>query len=298
MRRSIALFLTLFIPLLAFGAEKKFEKSFDVSPDGVLLVRADFGDISIKGTAAGSVNILVMMRGSKGDLEDYEITATQNGNTVEIRGDSKDEEWLSFNFDDLEIKYILEIPEKFNLDIATSGGDVTVSQVSGKAQAETSGGDIILEKLSGEMLFETSGGDIRATGMTGNFKGTTSGGNIVVTKVSGNIGVETSGGDIQISGVEGRVQAETSGGDIRIALAGSNKGIVAETSGGDIDVMTASTIQADLDASTSGGSVVCSLPITMAGEIDESRVRGTLNGGGELIRVRTSGGDIRIVPGE
>jgi hypothetical protein len=294
MRLIAIMTLLASIPLLAHAADKKFEKSFDVAPDGMLLVRADFGDITVKGTSSDKVNVLVNMRGSKDDLEDYEITATQNGNTIEVRGDTKNEGWWNFNFDDLEVRYVLEVPEKFNLDVSTSGGDVGVNQVSGKIQAETSGGDVVLQRLSGDMLVETSGGDIHATDMEGNFKGTTSGGDIVVNKVSGNIGVETSGGDIRISGVGGMVHAETSGGDIHIALAGDNKGVVAETSGGDIDVMTASTIQANLDASTSGGSVVCSLPITLAGEIDESHVKGTLNGGGELIRVRTSGGDIRI----
>jgi DUF4097 and DUF4098 domain-containing protein YvlB len=298
MRRIVLFSFVLFLPLLAFSAEKKFEKSYDVSPDGMLIVRADFGDVTIKGISSGKVNIVVTMRGSKADLEDYEVTASQNGNTIELRGDSGSEEWFHFDIDDLEIRYVLEVPEKFNLDISTSGGDVGVKQVSGRIQTETSGGDIVLERLSGEMLVETSGGDIQATDMTGDFRGTTSGGDIVVAKVSGNIGVETSGGDIRLSAVEGRVSAETSGGDISIGLSGSNKGIVAETSGGDIDVITASTIQANLDASTSGGSVVCSLPITLAGEIDESRVKGTLNGGGELIRVRTSGGDIRISPGQ
>jgi DUF4097 and DUF4098 domain-containing protein YvlB len=290
--------LILFLPVFAAGGEKKFEKSFEVSPDGILLLRADFGDIAIKGGSSSRVNVLVTMRGSLDDLDDFEITATQKGNTIEVRGNSKDESWWRLGFDDVEAMYVIEVPEKFNLDASTSGGDVVVNQVSGKVQAETSGGDITLERLSGEMLVETSGGDIRASDMEGDFKGTTSGGNIVVTRVSGNIGVETSGGDIRISGVGGKVHAETSGGDIHISLSGSNKGIVAETSGGDIDVMTASSIQASLDASTSGGSVVCSLPITLAGEIDESRVIGTLNGGGELIRVRTSGGDIRITPGQ
>jgi hypothetical protein len=44
--------------------------------------------------------------------------------------------------------------------------------------------------------------------------------------------------------------------------------------------------------------VVCSLPVTLQGKIDESHVRGTLNGGGEVIRARTTGGDITIREGK
>jgi len=298
MRRLSLLSLLLVLPLLLHAADKKFEKKFSVSSDGLLTVRADLGDVSIKGTSSNEVNIVVNMRGSLGDLDDYEITANQVGNTIELRGKGKNDSWFKFNLDDVDIKYVVEIPEKFSIDASTAGGDVAVSHVSGKIQTETSGGDIVLQQLSGEVLVETSGGDIHATEMKGNFKGTTSGGDIIVTSVTGNISVETSGGDIRIKDVGGMVSAQTSGGDITIALSGANKGIKAETSGGDIDVLATKNIQANLDASTSGGSVVCSLPIALAGEIDESRVQGTLNGGGELIHVQTSGGDIRIKAAE
>ena len=52
---------------------------------------------------------------------------------------------------------------------------------------------------------------------------------------------------------------------------------------------------ANIDASTSGGEVTCDLPITVTGKISESRIRGTVNGGGATVHAYTSGGDIRIV---
>jgi DUF4097 and DUF4098 domain-containing protein YvlB len=122
----------------------------------------------------------------------------------------------------------------------------------------------------------------------------TSGGDVQVTGAKGAVVLETSGGDIRVSSSDGSVRAKTSGGDIVVMLTGINNGVDVQTSGGDIDIMAGGEIRANLDASTSGGSIICSLPVTMQGEIDESHVMGTLNGGGELIRARTSGGDITI----
>jgi hypothetical protein len=40
--------------------------------------------------------------------------------------------------------------------------------------------------------------------------------------------------------------------------------------------------------------VSCDLPVTVVGERDRSELRGELNGGGAVLRARTSGGGIRI----
>jgi len=52
--------------------------------------------------------------------------------------------------------------------------------------------------------------------------------------------------------------------------------------------------QYNLDLNTSGGEVECDLPVTMQGKFGESKLRGKLNGGGPLLTLRTSGGDIEL----
>jgi hypothetical protein len=48
------------------------------------------------------------------------------------------------------------------------------------------------------------------------------------------------------------------------------------------------------DASSSGGNVDSDLPVTVRGKIKKDSLHGTLNGGGELLRLRSSGGGITI----
>ncbi len=126
--------------------------------------------------------------------------------------------------------------------------------------------------------------------------GETSGGNIRVKTVTGSVKVETSGGNISVEDVDGKVFAETSGGNVVLKVRGANKGIHAETSGGNVTVAIGKSVGATIDAATSGGEVECDLPVTVSGKISESRIKGTLNGGGEVIYAHTSGGDVHIKP--
>jgi hypothetical protein len=50
----------------------------------------------------------------------------------------------------------------------------------------------------------------------------------------------------------------------------------------------------ELDAVASGGSVEFDVPVTVQGRVSESAVRGTIGAGGETLRIRSSGGGIRI----
>ena len=77
-------------------------------------------------------------------------------------------------------------------------------------------------------------------------------------------------------------------------MKGSNKGIHAETSVGNIEIAIPRDAGATIDAETSGGDVVCDVPVTVSGRIRESEVKGVVNGGGPTIYAHTSGGDVRI----
>ena len=65
--------------------------------------------------------------------------------------------------------------------------------------------------------------------------------------------------------MNGNIRAETSGGDVMVKVKNGNQGVHAETSGGDIDITVAKDIAANIDTSTSGGSVICDLPVTVSG---------------------------------
>lgn len=295
--RGILLFIITFALSVATaqGAEKAFDKKFSAAPGGQFIIRTDFGSVEIAGTDANEVSVSAVVKGRQRDVDEFEITATQTANGVEVQGRSpRSSRWFNWGSNDMNVRFTIHVPKNYNLTLETSGGNIAVRGVNGKVGGGTSGGDITLASVAGAVELETSGGNIRADKVEGSLRMETSGGDIRIADVKGDVAVNTSGGNVTLTNIDGKVRAETSGGNITVKVKDSNKGVFAETSGGDIDILLPKDINATVDASTSGGDVSCDFPITMSGKISESRIRGTVNGGGNPIHARTSGGDIRI----
>ncbi len=270
---------------------KKFNETFSVSPDGELVIDSDLGDIEVVGTEASEVTMEVTVEGSKKQVEKFDVAYQQEGNTVRITGRAEKKYFRLFDSDRISVEYVIHLPSKFNLMLETSGGNIMVQNVEGKLKGRTSGGDLDLDDLNGTITMETSGGNISLRNTTGELWAETSGGNIIGDRVSGATHVETSGGNITFRDSDGKLYASTSGGDIRVSLA-DNKGIDVSTSGGNITVSLPKSITADIQAESSGGDVSCDF--AFAGKLREGSLNGTINGGGNLIKAETSGGDIVI----
>jgi DUF4097 and DUF4098 domain-containing protein YvlB len=286
--------LIAFSAAFAIAADKRFEKKFNVASGGTLTLNTDVGSVTISGTSTTEVEVVVEIRGRQRDIDEFDIKAEYVDKGVEVRGKNHRSGLFNWNNGDFDVRFTVKVPREYNLRMRTSGGDIEIDGVKGSAEGQTSGGDLRVRDFEGGVRLTTSGGNILAEKITGNLNMETSGGDITMSTVKGNVDVQTSGGNIKIGDVEGKVHAETSGGNVAVRVTDGNKGIFAETSGGNIDIAVPKNIAATIDASTSGGEVSCDLPITMQGKISDSKIRGTVNGGGESIHAHTSGGDIRI----
>lgn len=318
------------ILLLAFTAttasaltEERVDQKKDVTPGGTLIVDVDFGTIEVTGGDNQQVMVNAERRISgsseakeKEYLEAAPITVTQEGNTVTVRARRpKSGGWLANwgNSWNTEARYTIRVPAKFNAQLETSGGKILVSELTGNVNANTSGGTLTFAKIRGPLKGETSGGGIKATdcdgeiqietsggkidvsGGSGSLNASTSGGSIGVTNFGGNATVETSGGSLRFDNVRGSLKGETSGGSIAAALSAPVTGDVRlETSAGRIEVTVPASAALTLDASTSMGRVTSDLPVAVQGKQDSDRMRGTINGGGKLLVLRTSAGGISV----
>ncbi len=289
--------LALVLALLwgtATAEQKSFDKKFQVTPGGTLTVSTDIGNVKVSAGSGSEVAVTVRMEGRSGDLEKFVIDANQSGNSVSVTGKMPKSFWRFFNNHNLDVEFTVTVPKNYNVRLSTSGGDVSIAGITGTVNGETSGGNVSISQIEGTAKLETSGGDIHVDGVKGDIKAETSGGDVKVRNVVGNVEGETSGGNIAAEDVDGKVRLETSGGNVMIKVRGANKGIHAETSGGNVTVMISKKVGAMIDAGTSGGEVVCDLPVTVSGKIAEDHVKGTVNGGGELIYAHTSGGNVEI----
>jgi DUF4097 and DUF4098 domain-containing protein YvlB len=299
--------------------ESPIHRSFNVRPGGTITVDADFGDIKV--TSGGSkVSVDVIRRAkvssqSRADeiFKDFVVNFTAEGDNVRVHAKyDQPTSWFHWNTD-LEVRFVVNVPSQYNVDLKTSGGDITVSDLNGQAKVNTSGGDIALGHIAGAVDAHTSGGDISMAGSQAGAMLSTSGGDIKVDNTAGALNAKTSGGSIDIGRAQGDLKAHTSGGSIEIGDAGgivdastSGGSIKARlshqphgesrlsTSGGGITVHVASNVGLDIDAHTSGGDVASDVPVTIVGKQDDSSLNGKLNGGGPKLVLRSSGGDIRL----
>jgi DUF4097 and DUF4098 domain-containing protein YvlB len=306
------------IPLLTLGAllaspavlqakiTRTVEKTFTVQPGGNLKASTQGGDITIKTADTPEVRITAKevihaSTDKEADelLEDLTLTFEQNGN--DIVAEAKYEKGrVGFHFGNwppVQVSFTVTVPKNFNLNLNTSGGDITVASLQGNVRARTSGGGLKFDRIDGDIDGHTSGGDIVLTEGTARAKLGTSGGNITIERAGGPTEVATSGGDITVNSAAQLISATTSGGNVRATLTEPLKqDTVLSTSGGDVRVRVVKGAGFQLEASTSGGDVHAEgLTITIdKGGVGKSRLTGTVNGGGPRLKLRSSGGDITI----
>jgi hypothetical protein len=210
------------------------------------------------------------------------------------------------------------------VEARTSGGSIRAGDVNGDAVLETSGGQILAGQINGTLRAETAGGDVVVAGGAGSVAAQTAGGQIQIGPVSGSVRAETAGGSIRLEGARGTVVADTAGGSIDLLqLAGAVKASTAvgrilaewvattaqgfgpsqlETSMGDVYVYLPVDVRLTIDAAIdapAGHQIVTDFPLTIQGEREEFapqtiRGHGALNGGGEVLRIRTITGNIEI----
>lgn len=264
-------FTVLTISLSAQSLRLLHEKSYEVNSGQLLEIQSDVGDIKITTWDKDIVSIKVFGGRNAADDVKFYFNQTSNGVLVDAEKRSSWSGW----FGRIRVKYEIDVPRNFNLDLKTGGGDILVLDLNGEINLKTSGGDITCEEIIGNIIATTSGGDIQLNSHVGNVE------------------LKTSGGDIDIKSSNGKVNAITSGGDITVDYLGENKGINLRTSGGDVVVKIPESLKADLELRTSGGSIKTNIEERIK-ESSRTKFIGQLNGGGLELYAKTSGGDIRI----
>jgi hypothetical protein len=321
----IAISGSLLLPFASLTAradtEEQINKKFTVKPGGTITVDFDFGSIEVTTNATREVVVDVWRkvgRSSKSAeekfLKENPVNFSQDGDMVKISSRSKNKSswsWLGRNSN--EAKYKITVPAQFNAKLETAGGGIDVDDLTGDVKANTSGGGLRFARLrgplngetsgggihvidcEGKLKIETSGGGIEVAGGSGSLQGDTSGGSVSVKKFHGPVHVETSGGGITIDGAVGKIEGSTSGGAINATLAGPvSSGVKLETSGGGITLRVPGNAAFDLDAETSAGNVNSELRVAAADKKDRDHLKGTVNGGGKTVWLRTSAGSIHV----
>jgi DUF4097 and DUF4098 domain-containing protein YvlB len=309
-------------PALSVQGQGTIERTLQVQPGGTLTVEASFGSIEVL-TGSGN-NVAVRVEREVRDryssdesriLNEHQVNISQSGNDVRVEtevSESARDRWRDdYRGTPLSVEIVVTVPSTYNVDLDTAGGHIEVADLSGEVRANTSGGHMTFGNIDGSINADTSGGHIELRGSSGTVDVHTSGGHIEIGEVEGTVRADTSGGHITIERAGAEVTANTSGGSIRVrevmgtinasTSGGSVEARISEqprgdcslrTSGGSITVYLASDVAVDLDAEAGWGGV--SLDMEVTGTVKKGAVRGTINGGGPKLVLRTSAGGIDI----
>ena len=278
----------------AVAEEKNLNRTFTVAAGGVLTVDADGADIFVSGSETNTVVVRIEARGSQKELDELKLSAEPSNEGIRVEAlRPKDRGWLKWGTSHLETHIDVTVPRSYRVEARTAGGDMKLEDVSGPSRLNTSGGDLQVTRVKGDFDGRTSGGDVRIEFMEGSVHAHTSGGNVSVSDIKGDVDADTSGGEVRVVKVDGKIAAKTSGGDVRCELQGPNRGISATTSGGSVWLTLPKDSTGTLDAQSSGGHIDSDFPISTT-RWSEHRLSGQINGGGNEIFVRTSGGSITL----
>lgn len=209
-----------------------------------------------------------------------------------------------------------------DLIVRTGGGTIHIGSAKGKVIAESGGGNVVLVSGAQGASLQTGGGSIHVEKCTGTVKAETGGGSIDLGQVGGEATMETGGGSLKLSSATGLVKAQTGGGSIELynvpaAHVETGAGAITakfiasngasnselETGSGDVIVYLSANMHVTLRASieaASGHSIssdFSEFKVSSEGGQWEPKfvsAEGSLNGGGPVLKIRTTMGNIYI----
>jgi DUF4097 and DUF4098 domain-containing protein YvlB len=340
--------------------EETVEETFVVNGPAVLDLETMAGNVTVTGGTESEVQVAARLSLWGADEEDarqqLKVQMTQEGNRITIRVVRPQRAYVGFAFTrgsraDFEIR----VPSETSLQLASSSGDLAVSDVTGGGELRTASGNIRVDEVNGALSVQSSSGDVTLGGLNdaGDVEVRTVSGDVKLQDVegdsltahtsSGKIQIEqgtlggaldletvsgdvaalgiratscrlvSSSGDLTLEGCSGRLEMQTVSGsievnnarDVELELSTSSGGMRfsgslgaegehrLESVSGNIRLLLPADAAFDLDIETISGDVQTEFPVTMA-QFGEKHVVGAVNGGGPLLQINTSSGDVTL----
>lgn len=271
----------------------------DANSGGGEITLYDIGGVVDARTGGGSIEI---------NKTTNKVSARTGGGEVEV-SDTEGAVRVSTGGGEVTVRNT-----KDEVRASTGGGEVTVIGTQGDVDVSTGGGDVEIEDAGGDVSVSTGGGEIKIRNIDGDFNASTGGGAIEAETVKGTLEISTGGGDIELEDIQGSIEVSTGGGDVKAEITLRDFSIAHDmeisTGGGDIDLTIPSKLPATIDAeiryrynSWEDYEITSDFPLKITQDEVERRYKtiratGDINGGGDLIRLKTGGGNINIRKGK
>lgn len=286
--------------------ERLTEKTFAATA-GVEIKASTFsGSISVVPSETDEVHIRVR-HAFDGDDEkaadaqlakiDIAIAQSKDGVTLEIKYRNA-LRWAWETWPPAAIAVEIKAPRTCRLDLRTREGGITVGAMAGVVVARTLSGPVFIGEFEGAVTASSERGDVSVTACTGELKIETGSGNLLVGRAGARAELRGKGGAIEVQRASGAVIAEGDGADLKVGFVHPVfQASELHASGGDVIVNFDPRSACTIDAGSSRWSTVrvraLPLAITKGGD-GTPALSATLNGGGPAIKIRASGGGVRL----
>ena len=242
------------VPVLA----DQWSKSFTVGAAPELRIETTDANVTLRTANVKTIEARVYTSGWRIGPLDVQVTDHQTGELVEI--DVKFPT-MHFNLGNRWVKIEVQVPYATKADVHTGDGNVRADGLRGQNRLVTHDGNIDGEGFEGALEASSGDGNIRVGG-----------------KFSG----------LNLRSGDGNIDAQVAPGSHMAT------GWTVHTGDGGVTLRLPDGFAATLDAHTGDGRITVDLPLTTEGGIHENSVSGRLNGGGQVLTVRTGDGSVHL----
>jgi DUF4097 and DUF4098 domain-containing protein YvlB len=302
-RNPTALTIALSICAFSFAnagsiTRDQIQETYKVAPGGTLTFDSDLADVDITTSDTDTLRAVFTQDFKVSTREEaealrhkltVEMHKSDNGVQVLVR-------WTGGRNDNDRRKVRLHcrvaMPRKYNLDLRTVGSG-KVDNLDGTVKAVMLGGSLKLKNVSGRVTARTAGGSVSVEDIGGDLDAKAEGGSVTANRVNGRVTVLAEGGSVSIKEATDSIEARAEGGSVAAYISKQPRAdskFIANA--GNVELRLPESIAVNLDASCSAGRL--SSDFTLNGRQDENRLKGPINGGGPLVMVRASAGNIYL----
>lgn len=252
---AAALLLTA-TPALAQRSDARevvFRQTFAVRDGQALTVDVGAGSVVVETTASGQAEVTVEGRGEnvRAAFERQRFTATAAGGRLTLRTRAR----ASMGRTEADFVYTVRVPRRFDADVDTGSGNVSVGPLDGALSVDTGSGNVTTGAVTGRLSIDTGSGNVRMAD---------AGAAASISTGSGNV-------EASLSRVV-RLSVDTGSGSVRLTLPRG----------------------ADATLALDGGAVRIDDALGFVGRRESREAQGRVGRGGERISVETGSGGISV----
>ena len=253
----LALSLMAALPALA----DEWSKTYQLTGKPDLQIETSDANIRVTTWEQNTIEAKVVTTRYKIGEGGIHVEEHQAGNSVQIDVRYPHHGFNIINFGSSRVDIIIQMPREGNVNLRTGDGKIDIAGLKGAMDLHTGDGSENLDKVDGKLHASTGDGHINASGRFDELELKTGDGNVEVRAGSGSL---------------------------------LNAGWRLETGDGSVSLEVPGNLAADVDLHTSDGHIDLDMPVTTSGKIRQNEIQGKVNGGGNLLIIRTGDGSIHL----